>query len=277
MLAPTDKPGGWAKHVFYDTGVTSGASGTTGPMIAFWELHDDRMVGLDTALSTGLGYEPWVNHIAFAASSVDTGPIAVTVRVGPRANSGVLIAGGTTTSTGAPLASGAMYDPAAGTFGGVGSLTTPRALHSASLLPSREVLLAGGRTADFEALGSAERFDPAGRSPDPACDAVHAQSKQSGYTSGQIRLAVVRTALTEKAASSGVQLDAPIDVATRELVDVTGVRPERGGAAIVTYTWRWTPTNMAGVMGYRPPAPQQATARLRRSDAGWVADDAGVK
>jgi catechol 2,3-dioxygenase-like lactoylglutathione lyase family enzyme len=70
VLGPTDKPGGWAKHVFYDTGAAT-PDGQPGPMIAFWELHDDRMVGLDTALSTGLGYEPWVNHIAFAASSVD--------------------------------------------------------------------------------------------------------------------------------------------------------------------------------------------------------------
>jgi catechol 2,3-dioxygenase-like lactoylglutathione lyase family enzyme len=63
VVGPTDKPGGWAKHLFYDTG--------GGPMIAFWELHDDRMQGLDTALSTGLGYEVWVNHIAFAAATVE--------------------------------------------------------------------------------------------------------------------------------------------------------------------------------------------------------------
>jgi hypothetical protein len=121
------------------------------------------------------------------------------------------------------------------------------------------------------------RFDPAGRSPDPSCDALHAQSKKSGFTSGQIRLAVVRTTLTDKATSSGVQLDTPIEVATRELVDVTGVRRERGGAVTVTYTWRWKPTTMAGVIGYTPAEPQQATARLRRSDDGWAVEDAGVK
>jgi hypothetical protein len=120
-------------------------------------------------------------------------------------------------------------------------------------------------------------FDPAGRSPDPSCDALHAQSKKSGFTSGQIRLAVVRTTLTEKATSSGVQLDTPIEVATRELVDVTGVRRERGGAVAVTYTWRWKPTTMAGVIGYTPAEPQQATARLRRSDNGWVVEESGVK
>ena len=61
------------------------------------------------------------------------------------------------------------------------------------------------------------------------------------------------------------------------LVDVTGVRRERGGAASVTYTWRWKPTPMAGVIGYTAAEPQEATARLRRSAEGWVVEDAGVK
>jgi catechol 2,3-dioxygenase-like lactoylglutathione lyase family enzyme len=62
VVAPTDKAPGWAKHLFYDTGGNG--------LIAFWELHDDRMVGNDTAISTGLGFEPWVNHLAFAADDV---------------------------------------------------------------------------------------------------------------------------------------------------------------------------------------------------------------
>jgi hypothetical protein len=120
-------------------------------------------------------------------------------------------------------------------------------------------------------------FDPAGRSPDRACDALHAQSRQQGHTSGQVRLAVVRTTLTPKATASGVQLGRSIDVATRELVDVTDVRPERGGAAAVKYSWRWKPTKMADAIGYRPAAPQEATARFQRSDTGWVVKDAGLK
>jgi hypothetical protein len=121
------------------------------------------------------------------------------------------------------------------------------------------------------------RFDPAGRSPDPSCDAVHAQSRQSGYTGSQVRLAMVRTTLTPKGTAAGVQFDKPIDVATREVVDVTDVRTERGGITAVTYTWTWKPTTMAEVIGYTPAAPQEATARLRRSDDGWVVSDAGVK
>jgi catechol 2,3-dioxygenase-like lactoylglutathione lyase family enzyme len=73
VVAPTDAPDGkgWAKHVFYDTGAASVANGQQGGLIAFWELHDSRMAGKDTAISTGLGFEVWVNHLAFAADSVE--------------------------------------------------------------------------------------------------------------------------------------------------------------------------------------------------------------
>ena len=56
--------GGWAKHLFYETGGNG--------MIAFWELHDEA-IGADypTALSEGVGLPAWVNHIAFAAADLD--------------------------------------------------------------------------------------------------------------------------------------------------------------------------------------------------------------
>lgn len=57
--APTPG-GGWARHVFYDTG---------DGMVAFWDLHDDPEVptDFDPAISTGLGLPAWVNHVAFDA------------------------------------------------------------------------------------------------------------------------------------------------------------------------------------------------------------------
>jgi len=69
VAAPTDVPGGWAKHVFYATGPV--VEGEAPELVAFWELHDDRMQGFDPAISTGLGLEPWVNHVAFAARDLD--------------------------------------------------------------------------------------------------------------------------------------------------------------------------------------------------------------
>ena len=64
VVAPTDVPGGWAKHLFYETGGHG--------LIAFWELHDDRVgEGWSPAISTGLGLPIWVNHLAFDAADLD--------------------------------------------------------------------------------------------------------------------------------------------------------------------------------------------------------------
>ena len=74
VALPTGDPSGdgWSKHLFYDTGTApSVADADHGGLIAFWELHDERMTGNETAISTGLGYEVWVNHLAFAAFSVE--------------------------------------------------------------------------------------------------------------------------------------------------------------------------------------------------------------
>lgn len=61
VVAPTENAGGWAKHLFYDTGGDG--------LIAFWDLHDDGIGDFDPAISTGAGLPPWVNHIAFHAET----------------------------------------------------------------------------------------------------------------------------------------------------------------------------------------------------------------
>ena len=60
VVAPTPE-GGWAKHVFYDTGDGSG-------LIAFWELHGDAHPDFDPAMSTSHGLPTWTNHLAFWAA-----------------------------------------------------------------------------------------------------------------------------------------------------------------------------------------------------------------
>jgi len=57
VVAPTENAGGWAKHLFYDTGGDG--------LIAFWDLHDEVIGDFDPAISTGAGLPPWVNHVAF--------------------------------------------------------------------------------------------------------------------------------------------------------------------------------------------------------------------
>lgn len=63
VAAPTDT-GGWARHVFYDTG--------GGELMAFWDLHDDAIGdSYPTDLNKSLGLPEWVNHIAFDAATLD--------------------------------------------------------------------------------------------------------------------------------------------------------------------------------------------------------------
>ncbi len=65
VAARTGSPGGgWAKHLFYDTG--------GGGLLAVWDLHDDTIRSdFDPAISKGLGLPEWVNHIAFDAPDVE--------------------------------------------------------------------------------------------------------------------------------------------------------------------------------------------------------------
>jgi catechol 2,3-dioxygenase-like lactoylglutathione lyase family enzyme len=57
--------GGWARHLFYDTG--------NGECLAVWDIHDNPAVpaGFDTSISRGLGLPSWTNHLAFAAGDLE--------------------------------------------------------------------------------------------------------------------------------------------------------------------------------------------------------------
>ncbi len=71
----------------------------------------------------------------------------------------VLIAGGTTsTGTGDlhPTATAEVYDPSTGSFSVTGSMAEARSLHTATLLPNEEVLVAGGGDDN----STAEVYDP---------------------------------------------------------------------------------------------------------------------
>jgi Ca2+-binding RTX toxin-like protein len=62
----------------------------------------------------------------------------------------------------ATLASAELYDPATDSWSATGSLNTARAQHTATLLPSGQVLVAGGQPTNVtSAMSSAELYDPA--------------------------------------------------------------------------------------------------------------------
>ena len=70
----------------------------------------------------------------------------------------VLIAGGGDISAVTDTAE--IFDPQTGSFAPVGAMTTKRTLHVAALLPSGQVLIAGGQSAETSFPITAELFDP---------------------------------------------------------------------------------------------------------------------
>lgn len=72
----------------------------------------------------------------------------------------VLITGGYgPTGFSPPLATAELFDPSSGSFTPTGSMSTPRASHTATLLADGTVLIVGGRSGT-EDLATAEIYDP---------------------------------------------------------------------------------------------------------------------
>jgi hypothetical protein len=78
-------------------------------------------------------------------------------------NGKVLVAGGFIRVGGyfIPLASAELYDPATGNWSATGSLGGERASHTATLLPSGKVLVAGGEDFNGTTVSDAQLYDPA--------------------------------------------------------------------------------------------------------------------
>jgi len=109
----------------------------------------------------------------------------------PLPDATVLMAGGESQSCSANFcafsgseASAELYGPAAGAFGSAGNMTTRREWHTATLLSSGDILLAGGMAYGgigvfYGSLATAEIYHPASPSPAPDVGAVwHSETGQ---------------------------------------------------------------------------------------------------
>jgi hypothetical protein len=138
-------------------------------------------------------------------------------------NGNVLIAGGRIHRVqdyrGTATATAELYDPVTGTFSPAGSMTTPRVLHTATLLPNGKVLIVGSDWAAGDDR-SAELYDPATGTFTRTGDTVRAQSGA--------RATLLKTGKVLIAGGVTPRPGNNIPVSTPELYDpATGTLPSR--------------------------------------------------
>jgi hypothetical protein len=114
-------------------------------------------------LTTGQGkeahlYDPATNHWSVAASMLQDRDLPTATSL---ADGRVLVTGGSTTSAGQQvwLTSAEIYEPALNRWSAAGCMGQARWEHTATLLPSKKVLIAGGDLPSVS-LSSVEVFDP---------------------------------------------------------------------------------------------------------------------
>jgi hypothetical protein len=128
---------------------------------------------------TPVGSRGFVNvntHPAFAAPSVETGPLVVEVIVGEPDAAGVLLTGGVDSVTQTVLNTASLYNPRTRSFDFETTMTRPRSAHTATPLASGHLLVTGGT---HPAGPSAEVFDPKAGTFTPTGDMTASRSSHT--------------------------------------------------------------------------------------------------
>jgi hypothetical protein len=128
-------------------------------------LHDGRVLVVGGAGSTAEVYDPGAGTFAPTGQMTTARTNATATLLDARGNYDVLIAGGIG-SIASPVQSAELYDPQKGTFTATGAMSVGRVGHSATLLNTGDVLIAGGGCGGCSAAGpsgdlaTAEVYNP---------------------------------------------------------------------------------------------------------------------
>lgn len=86
-----------------------------------------------------------------------------------------------------------------------------------------------------------------------------------------LKVVAWRTFLSDRAVAAGLQVGETILYRRQTLLSIDGLAPRTDGTTVVTYTWRWAPSEDGAHLGIPPGAPSSDVATFVRAGGRWQA------
>ena len=224
-----------ASSELYDPG--TGTWAATGSMPKGRYAFTATLVG-SSVLVTGcvafLGCASGSTELYTESSGTWTAGPAMTTEHGQYATATRLASGKVLIAGGSALDKADLYDPIAKTWTAVGSLTTGRSSHSATLLKSGKVLVTGGSGAGAAHLASAELYDPATQLWSPVASMSQARIEAQAALLNSGKVLVIGGTSGAGAALDSTEIYDPTSDTWSPGPDLAAARYEFGSAVLAS-------------------------------------------